>query len=319
MDVTAEAVKQQAFGLGFHKVGIARADALDADIEHLQRWLALGYCADMHWMADPRRQDVRRILPGVRSVVVVAMNYNFPAPNWTSDAGIARYARGRDYHKVLGGRLRRLARWLDGRVPGSINLFFVDSGPIQEKAWAQAAGIGWIGKNACLLTRDYGSWVFLGTLLTTLVLDPDAPHANHCGTCTRCLEACPTRAFAAPAVLDARRCLAYHTIENRDGPLPPEVVEHQHGWVVGCDICQTCCPFNQQAERLGRTTDIADFAPREPWPHVRLAQLADVDAATYDRWTVGSAVRRVRIDLMRRNASAALATKRDPDGAKQAK
>lgn len=308
MTLTADTVKARALSLGFNKVGIARADALSTAPEHLRRWLDWGYAADMDWMHDPRRQDIHLVLPGVQSVICVALNYNTAQTEPTPErARISRYAQGRDYHKVLGKRLRELARWLDGQAPGSSSRSYVDTGPLQEKAWAQAAGIGWIGKNACLITLEYGSWVFLGEVLTTVALEADAPHKNYCGTCTRCLSACPTAAFASPAVLDSRRCLAYHTIENRSDALPSEIAEHQQNWVVGCDLCQSCCPYNQRAERRSLYTETEDFQPRTPWADISLSTLVGITEADFDLWSRGSAIRRVKARGIRRNAATALA------------
>lgn len=305
--LNAGAVKAKAKSLGFHKVGIATADALDQDAEHLRRWLALGYAADMEWMHDHRRQDVQQVLPGVKSVIVVAMNYNNVQSTETcGNAKISRYAQGRDYHKVLGKPLRRLAQWIDEQVPGTTSRSYVDTGPIQEKAWAQAAGIGWIGKNACLITLEYGSWVFLGEVLTTLHLNPNFPHDNYCGTCTRCLVACPTQAIVEPKIIDSRRCLAYQTIENKSDDLPVQIVENQNNWLVGCDLCQTCCPYNQRAERQGNFTDIADFDPRAPWLDLSLEDAIEISDEEFDLWTQGSAIRRVKAKGLRRNAAAVL-------------
>ncbi|UFP94317.1 tRNA epoxyqueuosine(34) reductase QueG [Gloeobacter morelensis] len=313
MAPTAAQIKSRALDLGFHKVGIARADALDGEgSARLIRWLAAGYAGEMGWMHDPRRRDIRQVLPGVRSVICVALNYNTPqgspAPG---QARISRYALGRDYHKVLSKPLKALARWIEVSDPGCRAIAYVDTGPIQEKAWAEAAGIGWIGKNACLITPEYGSWVFLGEILSTLDLEADNPHPNYCGTCTRCLSACPTAALVEPAVVDARKCLAYHTIENRTSELPAAIAERQHGWVVGCDLCQTCCPFNLRAERWGRYSEVADFAPRDPWNDITLDQLANLSDAEFERWSAGSAIRRVRAGGLRRNARSALGASGD--------
>ncbi len=309
MTPNAESIKVKAFDLGFHKVGIARADALDVERLHLKQWLERGFAADMAWMHDPRRQDIQQVLPGVRSVIVVAMNYNTPQPQSLPDqAQISRYAQGRDYHKVLGKPLKALARWIESEEPQCRTLNYCDTGPIQEKAWAQAAGLGWIGKNACLITLEYGSWVFLGVVLTTLELEADTLHVNHCGTCVRCLNACPTKAIVEPAVVDARLCLAYHTIENRAAALPEPIARNQKGWVVGCDLCQTCCPYNQRAERQGQFTDVTDFKPRPQWRSL-LSKLAEIDDATFDAWSMGSAVRRVKAAGIRRNAESAIKSK----------
>lgn len=316
MVLDTQQVKNKAHDLGFHKVGVARADALGKDIANLQRWLSLGYAADMAWMHDPRRQDIQQVLPGVRSVVVVALHYNTPqsepAPG---TARISRYAQGRDYHKVMGKPLQKLARWLDAQQPGNRSLAYVDTGPIQEKAWAQAAGLGWIGKNACLITLEYGSWVFLGEVLTTVELEVDIPHPNHCGTCTRCLKSCPTAAIVEPAYVDARLCLAYHTIENRAETLPHTIARGQNNWVVGCDVCQSCCPFNQRSERWQKFTDIADLTPRPFWQNPQLTKLASLDDATFDLWTRGSAIRRVRAQGLRRNSTTALTSLREQNWA----
>ena len=155
-------------------------------------------------------------------------------------------------------RLKALSEWLRSQHPDIQTRFYADTGPVSDKFWAQQAGLGWIAKNGNVITRDYGSWVFLGEILTNLDLPSDRPHTEHCGTCTRCLEACPTGAIAAPFVVDANRCIAYHTIENRDETLPPDIVENLQGWVAGCDICQDVCPWNQ---RFAQETDVADFHP----------------------------------------------------------
>lgn len=307
MAPTAGQIKAQAQQLGFHKVGIAHADVLTADPDWLREWLAQGYAADMQWMHDPRRQDIQQVLPGVQSVICVALNYSVPQEDPCPDqARIARYALGRDYHKVLGRPLKALARWIEASAPGHRAIAYVDTGPIQEKAWAQAAGLGWIGKNACLITLEYGSWVFLGEVLTTVELEPDGAHANYCGSCTRCLAACPTAAIVRPAQVDARACLAYHTIENRAERLPATISSQQHNWVVGCDLCQSCCPYNQRAERWGHYSDVADFAPREPWQRLDLQRAQQMSDDEFDRLSTGSAIRRVRASGLRRNAQSAL-------------
>lgn len=267
------ALKAKAIELGFHKVGIAAVPETPQDWG-LQNWLRQGYQAEMAWMATPQRQDLNQVLPGVKSVISVALNY-YTATAHSDDPNIgkiSRYGWGRDYHRVIQKRLKALGHWLDTEVkswkpaesqeesPKTGEKFqwraYVDTGPVQDKAWAQRSGLGWVGKHGNLITRDYGSWVFLGEILTTLDLPPDRPHTAHCGTCSRCLEACPTGAIVAPAVVDANRCIAYHTIENRSPQLPPKIAQNLHGWVAGCDICQDVCPWNQ---RFAQETDIADF------------------------------------------------------------
>lgn len=299
-----EQIKQKALEIGFHLVGIASVDEVLPDTG-LQSWLDQGYQADMTWMENPKRQDIRSVMPEVQSVICVALNYytDHPHSEAANHAKISRYGWGRDYHKVLTKKLKALSNWLAGQGEDIQTRYYADTGPIQDKVWAQQAGIGWIAKNSNLITREYGSWVFLGEVLTNLSLKPDRPHTAHCGTCTRCLEACPTQAITAPHVVDANRCIAYHTIENRSEELPDAIVPHLQGWVAGCDICQDVCPWNQ---RFAKPTDVADFEPY-PWnlspTLVELAVLSDEEHA--ERFT-GSALKRIKPWMLRRNARANL-------------
>lgn len=303
MSITASQVKQKAIDLGFHRVGIAAIADMAADTARLQTWLALGYQADMDWMTNPKRQDVRCLMPEVQSIICVALNYYTPhtRPQGRQYAKISRYGWGHDYHKVLHKRLKLLATWLE--ESGVQTRYYADTGPVQDKAWAQHAGIGWIGKHGNLITRDYGSWVFLGEILTNLALDPDRPHTEHCGTCTRCLEACPTQAIVQPFVVNANQCIAYHTIENREETIPAAVASHMQGWVAGCDICQDVCPWNQ---RFAKATDIKEFEPY-PWNVApTLVELAELSEAERDRRFRASALRRIKLKMLRRNAHANL-------------
>lgn len=302
-----------ALSLGFHQVGIAAVEDTPSEAEqtaaaHLQRWLNQGHQADMVWMDSPKRQDVRQVLPGVRSIISLALNYYTPQPQPTDPAQgkISRYARGRDYHRVLHQRLKALAHWLEQEAQAAgqpIQVrYYADTGPVQDKFWAQQAGLGWLAKNGNVITRRYGSWVFLGELLTTLPLEPHRPHTNHCGTCTRCLDACPTGAIPQPYVVDANRCIAYHTIENRADTLPDALVPHLHNWVAGCDICQEVCPWNR---RFAQPTDVAEL---QPYPHnlaPALADLAQLSDAEWDERFRASALRRIKPAMWRRNAQAA--------------
>jgi epoxyqueuosine reductase len=299
-----EQVKRQALALGFDKVGIASA-ADPPDLTSLRAWLAAGMAADMAWMADPRRMDPERVLPGVQSLVCVALNYYTPTCHSRDPAKgkISRYAWGRDYHRVLGRRLKQLHLWMQAQFPDYRGRFYVDTGPVAEKPWAMQAGLGWIGKNGLLLTCEYGSWVFLGVILTTLPLIPDRPHTAHCGTCSRCLEACPTQAIVSPGVVDSRRCIAYHTLESHAEQIPAEIAQNLHNWVAGCDICQEVCPWNQ---RFARPSRIPDFQPY-PWNVAPdLQELARIGDEEFDRRFPASALRRLKAHRLRRNAQAAL-------------
>lgn len=307
-------LQAKAHELGFHKVGIAAVEAADNspdnspdnDTAHrLQEWLAQGYQADMHWMSNPKRQDIYQVMPDVKSVIAVALNYYVPQdrPEGNEYAKISRYGWGRDYHKVLHKKLKALAQWLEAQGDGIQARYYADTGPVQDKVWAQRSGLGWIAKNGNLITRDYGSWVFLGEVLVNVEFVPDRPHTAHCGTCTRCLEACPTGAIVRPTVVDANRCIAYHTIENRAETLPPEITTQMQGWVAGCDICQDVCPWNQ---RFAQATDVPDFQPR-PWNVApTLNELAELTEAEYERRFTGSALRRIKAWMWHRNARANL-------------
>lgn len=299
-------VKQKALELGFHKVGIAAVNQAEAlSVERSQAWLALGYHADMEWMANPKREDIRLVMPEVQSVICVALNYYNPhqRPKGTEYAKISRYAWGRDYHKVMHKKLKGLALWLEAQGEGIIGRYYADTGPIQDKVWAQQAGLGWIAKNSNVITREYGSWVFLGEILTNLELIPDRPHTQHCGSCTRCIEACPTGAIAQPFIVDANRCIAYHTIENRTEQLPEAIASQMHGWVAGCDICQDVCPWNQ---RFAKPTDVAEFQPYPGNIDPKLAELAEISPQDWDRRFPASALRRIKPQMLRRNARANL-------------
>jgi epoxyqueuosine reductase len=307
MVLSSEQVKAKARDIGFHLVGIASAEAEQQDSlsTQLQAWLALGYHADMAWMTNPRRQSIKALLPEARSVIALALNYYTPhqRPTGPEYGKIARYGWGRDYHKVMTKHLNLLAQWLTAQVSGSQNRCYVDTGPISDKAWAQRAGLGWIAKNGNVITRQYGSWVFLGEIVTDLALEPDTPHSQHCGTCRRCLDACPTQAIPAPFWVDARRCIAYHTIENRAEQLPPMIQENLQGWVAGCDICQEVCPWN---ERFAQETTIEDFQPYPEQVAPRLTALVNLSEQEWQTRFPASALRRIKTAMWRRNARANL-------------
>jgi epoxyqueuosine reductase len=261
LSITSSIIKEKAQDLGFHKVGIAAVEGVDAtETQRLQAWMAMGYHAQMEWMENPKRRDVSLVMPEVRSLICVALNYYTPhqRPEGEEYAKISRYGWGRDYHKVLHKKLKQLSTWLESLSEGIKARYYADTGPVQDKVWAQKAGIGWIAKNGNVITREYGSWVFLGEVLTNIKLESDRPATAHCGTCTRCIQACPTEAITEPFVVDANKCIAYHTIENRAEALPETIQSHLQGWVAGCDICQDVCPWNQ---RFAQITDVKDFQP----------------------------------------------------------
>jgi epoxyqueuosine reductase len=301
--ITSVQIKQKALDLGFHKVGIVRVNDVNyqAEIQRLQTWLELGYQADMAWMTNPKRQDIRLVMPEVKSLISVALNYYTPhqRPQGSNYAKISRYGWGRDYHKVMHKKLKLLTNWLQLQDEGISARYYADTGPIQDKIWAQRAGIGWIAKNGNVISREFGSWIFLGEVLTNLELDADTPHTEHCGTCTRCMDACPTQAITQPFVVDANRCIAYHTIENRDDKLPEEIAANLQGWVAGCDICQDVCPWNL---RFAKETDVTDFQPYPENIAPTLSELAEISDDEWNRRFTASALRRIKPEMLRRNA-----------------
>ena len=234
-----------AFSLGFERVGVTPAAPLRRDGEFLRRWLAEGRAGEMDYLerAPERRSRPAKLLPGAKSVIALIMNYGNDNA-WTQKEGrIARYARGRDYHKLLGKKVEAFVRYLEAMAPGTECRTFVDTGPLLERAVAQRAGLGFIGKNTMLITKGLGSWVFLASVVTTLDLPADAPDERNCGECRLCIDACPTEAITAPFSLDPRRCIAYLTIESRR-PIPEDLRPQMGEWIFGCDVCQEVCPHN---------------------------------------------------------------------------
>ncbi|CCQ57090.1 tRNA epoxyqueuosine(34) reductase QueG [Crocosphaera watsonii WH 8501] len=309
MQELTQQIKEKALEIGFHKVGIAKVDTdyQDNAVEHLQTWLGLGYQAEMAWMNNPKRFDIRQCMPEVQSVISVALNYYTPHQHSQDkqQGKISRYGWGRDYHRVMEKKLKALSLWLANQDNNIKTRYYVDTGPIQDKVWAMRSGIGWIAKNSNVITREYGSWVFLGEIITNLHLIADTPHTEHCGTCTRCLEACPTGAIASPFVVDANLCIAYHTIENRAEHLPKDIVKNLQGWIAGCDICQEVCPWNQ---RFSQVSDVPDFQPYSGNIAPNLEELVNIDQEKWQEKFPASALRRIKPRMWQRNARANLET-----------
>ena len=303
-------LKQQAFSLGFALAGIAPAAPAD-DFARLQDWLARGFAGDMDYLhrhADARRHPAA-VLPEVRSVLMVAMNYGAGATQRETPSGdgkVARYARGPDYHDVLRDRLNWLLAWLQAECPGCRGRGVVDTAPLLERDFARRAGLGWIGKNTMLLNKRQGSYFFLGALLVDVDLHSDPPHeAHHCGTCTACLDACPTGAFVGPGLLDARRCISYLTIELK-GSVPEELRPGLGDWLFGCDICQEVCPWNRHAPAEG-----AEW-PREDLVELDLVELLGLSPEEFRRRFKGTALMRTKRRGLLRNAALVLGNQGDP-------
>jgi len=296
-----ERLKNHAREIGFDLVGIAAATQADG-FDRLSEWLARGYAGDMSYME--RRHDARRhpesILPTVRTVIMTALNYygGDEGPSGPANGRIARYARGTDYHDRLRERLRTLLAWLQHEQPECRGRAVVDTAPLLERDFARRAGLGWIGKNTMLLHPRMGSYTFLGALLVDIPLAPDAAFAtSHCGTCTACLDQCPTDAFPAPGWLDARRCISYLTIELR-GPMPDDLRPGVGDWLFGCDICQEVCPWNRKAP-MG---DLHDVLPKSMNAEEVLKLTREQFAAQF----AGTAIERTGYEGLRRNAAIVL-------------
>ncbi len=270
-----EFISATAHDFGFDLCGFAPAGASAARAANYAEWLDRGFHGTMDWMEKTRaiRMDAGKLLSGAKSAVCVALNYyTEPAPQEGAGLGkISRYARFRDYHKVLRAKLKKLLAAIEERFPGVYGIICVDTKPVLEKAFAEAAGIGWIGKNTCLLTKKLGSYVFLGEIFLDAELPYGLPHADHCGSCTKCIDACPTQAIVAPYIIDARRCISYLTIETR-AAVPRELADKSGAWIFGCDVCQEVCPWNA---RKARPASEPDFVPRDAFVKPELALLAE--------------------------------------------
>jgi epoxyqueuosine reductase len=305
-----KAIKQEARSLGFDAVGIASITPGPSAVgllDRLQEWLQRGYQGTMAWMArDPaRRADPQVVLPGCRSVIAVGMNYDTGqrASEGKGHGRVARYAWGADYHRVLGDRLARLEAKLRQLAPEAQSRYYVDTGPVMEKAWAQQAGLGWIGKHSNLVSSDYGSWLVLGEILTTLDLLPDVPATDLCGNCSLCIQACPTQAITEPYVVDATRCISYWTIEFRGDrcEIPNDLAARMGNRIFGCDDCLDVCPFNLQADP---TTESA-FSPDDSTLAPRLDDLAALDEAHFTERFRQSPIRRATWRGLQRNVAIA--------------
>jgi epoxyqueuosine reductase len=310
----AAAIKQWGRDLGFSAVGIADTELGVAE-QHLKHWLDKGYHGEMDYMQrhGSKRTRPAELVPGTLRVISVRMDYRpdepKPAPLLEDPAAafISRYALGRDYHKVMRARLKKLAQRIEAKTGPFGYRAFVDSAPVMEKALAQKAGLGWIGKHSNLLARDAGSWFFLGELYTDLPLPVDTPVSDHCGACRACIDICPTQAIVAPYQVDARRCISYLTIELH-GPIPETLRPAMGNRIYGCDDCQQCCPWN----RFSRPTQEPDFAPRHGLDRATLETLFAWSEETFLKRTEGSPIRRIGHARWLRNIAVALGNGGDP-------
>jgi epoxyqueuosine reductase len=309
----AAAVKARARELGFDVCGIAPAENFP-ELRFLREWLARGHAGHMGYLprSAARRQDIRRVLPTARSVIITGTLYNTSKPYSVErtdpgEALISRYAWGDDYHDVLGARLERLLEWMRAEHGGSFEArAYVDTGPVQERVYAQYAGLGWIGKNTCLINPSLGSWLFLAEIVCSLPLEADAPAFDQCGTCTLCLDACPTGALVEPHVLDATRCISYLTIEIKKD-MPVEMRDAVGTHVYGCDICQDVCPYNVNAP----TTSAAEWQPRPGLDGPKLVDLWRRPDADLEALVAGTPMPRPGLPGLRRNIAVAMGNSAD--------
>jgi epoxyqueuosine reductase len=299
-----EAIRSEALARGFDAVGFAKAELAESARVGLAEFLARGYHGEMGWMAAraEQRGDPQALWREAQTVVVLGMNYGAGSEADTSEdtGNISIYARGRDYHDTVKKRLKALARWIAAQWPGELKVF-VDTAPVMEKPLAQQAGIGWQGKHTNLVSRDFGSWLFLGEIYLSLALEPDAAEEDRCGTCRACLDACPTNAFPAPYKLDARRCISYLTIEHK-GMIEAELRPLIGNRIYGCDDCLAACPWNKYAS----ATAEPDFLPRAELTAPRLAELARLDDAAFRRMFAGTSIKRIGRDRFLRNVLIAI-------------
>ncbi len=307
-------IKERALQMGFQKVGIVRAEALLDEAARLQEWLGRNYQGEMQWMArDPQqRTDPRRIFSEARSVVVVALNYYTSHEHQVSPTGfsrsdhgapltgkVSRYAWGDDYHEIVGDKLRELLLWIKQQWPETDGKVCVDIQPMMDKAWAARAGIGWMGKHTNIIAEDFGSWFFIGELLLNLELDyEETTVADQCGSCTLCIDACPTSAIVEPYVVDSNLCISHATIESRAPEIPEEVANKLDGWLYGCDVCQDVCPWNQ----ITPETTESRFEPRAGNVDASVAEIFNLTPETYAKRFRHSAIKRAKLSGLQRNA-----------------
>ena len=303
-------IKEQAKNAGFNLVGIAPVE-VSVRRDYIREWFAAGRAGTMQWMHRhlDAKVDVRKYMPEARSIICVAINYHFPLtspPDAKARGRIARYALGDDYHEVFRQRLHKLADVVRNRLPGEITKCCCDTSPVLEREYAQAAGIGWIGKNTCVIHPRMGSWLLLGEVLVSAELPFDEPTGEHCGTCRRCIDACPTRAIIAPYQLDPTKCISYLNIEYRD-TLDEKQRRALGDWLFGCDICQEVCPYNRESPE----GVVKEFRPRMVDGAVELDEIIELNEDTFREKFRNSAVRRVKLPVLQANANAVSENRRE--------
>ncbi len=318
-DLTTK-IKEQAHQLGFFRIGVAKTERLDP--AHLDDWLHRGYHGEMAYMKDRRdlRLDPATLAPHAKSIIVCAMNYYTPFDTTVNpgEGRISRYAWGDDYHDVIRARLKELLAFIQKEQPEANGRVFVDSAPVMEKEWAVRAGIGWQGKHSNIITRDLGSWFFLGEVIVDIELEYDEPfRSDHCGSCTTCIDACPTDAIVEPRVVDATKCISYLTIELKaDQSIPKPLKPKMDNLIFGCDICQDVCPWNK---RFARPTHEPAFQPRPFNLNSRLENIVTLEIEAFREKFRKSPIKRTKLEGLKRNAAVAIENSNQHKSPKSAK
>lgn len=292
-----ELIKQKAKTFGFQSCGISKADFLEDEAPRLEKWLNKGMNGQMSYMENnfDKRLDPRKLVEGAKSVISFSLNY-YPEKEIDLGFKLSKYAYGRDYHKVIKKKLKRFVEELQQEI-GEINgRAFVDSAPVLDKAWAKRSGLGWVGKHSLLITKKEGSFFFLCELILDLELEPDAPTTDHCGNCTKCLDACPTQAITEPFVVDGNKCISYLTIELKEA-IPVAMKNTWNDWIFGCDICQDVCPWNSHA----KPHSIPDFEMNESLAQFSKSDWEEITEDIFEKVFMGSPVKRTKLEGLRRN------------------
>ncbi|MFK7845820.1 MAG: tRNA epoxyqueuosine(34) reductase QueG [Rhodothermales bacterium] len=294
-------IKAEALRLGFFACGISKAEQLDEEARRLENWLNNGRHGTMDWMGRnfDKRVDPRKLVDGAKSVISVLHNYYQPfAHSPGKDAGkISRYAWGDDYHDVMKERLYALYNWIEAHVGEISGRAFVDSAPVLDKAWAKKSGLGWVGKHSNLINQSLGSFFFIGELIIDLPLEPDGPVPDHCGSCTRCIDACPTDAIFEPYAVDANRCISYLTIEHREDDISGDLQQNLDNWIFGCDVCQDVCPWN----KFKQPTQEQRYQPRAGMVDTRLEEWLEIDLEAFRKQFRKNPVKRTKFEGFKRN------------------
>ncbi len=298
----SESIKDKARELGFDFCGIAKAGFLEDEAPRLDSWLSKNYHGEMAWMANhfDKRLDPTKLVPGAKSVISVMLNY-YPSkrlPESKEDYKISKYAYGKDYHYVLKDKLKELFLFIQSEIGEVDGRIFVDSAPVMDKAWAQKSGLGWIGKHSNLLNREMGSFFFLGEIICDLELTPDGPIKDYCGTCTACIDACPTDAITEPYVVDGSKCISYYTIELKEA-IPEEAKGKMENWIFGCDICQDVCPWN----RFSKPNKVKDFDLHPELNEFTNKDWEEITEEVFKEVFRKSPLKRTKIEGLKRNVS----------------